>query len=58
MPRVNNRQKNKPFKAKSKGGQERKKLGKATTKTKTIAKQRGRAKHTRSNLVTEAKLRK
>jgi hypothetical protein len=51
MGRVNSqRQKNKPFKAKSKGAVTRKK-NKASTKTKTIAKPKGRVKNTRSKLI-------
>lgn len=47
MPRVsNNRQKNKAFKSKSKGASDRKK-SKASTKTKSISKPRGRTKNTR-----------
>ena len=53
MPRVAQRQKNKPFKAKSKGSQDRKK-SKATTKTKSIAKVKGRAKNTRATLINLA----
>jgi len=54
MPRVAQRQKNKPFKAKSKGGQDRKQ-SKATAKTKSIAKVKGRVKSSRNNLLTAAK---
>lgn len=55
MPRVNSqRQKNKTFKAKSKGAVDRKK-NKASTKTKSIVKPKGRVKNTRSKLVKEAK---
>lgn len=57
MPRVAQRQKNKPFKAKSKGSQDRKK-SKATTKTKSIAKVKGRAKNTRATLINLAKEKK
>ena len=57
MPRVAQRQKNKPFKAKSKGSQDRKKC-KATTKTKTIAKVKGRVKNSRANLINAAKEKK
>lgn len=58
MPRVNaNRQKNKPFKSKSKGSTDRKK-GKASTKTKTIVKPKGRVKNTRNKLIHEAKEKK
>lgn len=58
MPRVNaNRQKNKPFKSKSKGSTDRKK-GKASTKTKTIIKPKGRVKNTRNKLIHEAKEKK
>ena len=46
----NQRQKNKPFKTKSKGQVDRKK-NKASTKTKNIAKPKGRVKNTRLKLI-------
>ena len=58
MPRVKSqRQKNKPFKSKSKGAIDRNK-GKASTKTKTIAKPKGRVKNTRSKLLNDMKEKK
>lgn len=54
MPRVSQRQKNKPFKTKSKGLANRKK-NKASTKTKTIVKPKGRVKNTRAKLINSAK---
>ena len=56
MPRTQfgHRQKNKPFKGKSKTDQTKTK-GKASTKTKHIGKGKGRAKNSRLNLVHEAK---
>ena len=55
MPRVHSsqRQKNKPFKGKS--GATKKGKTKASTKTKNIAKPKGRVKKSRANLVQEAK---
>lgn len=55
MARVKSqRQKNKPFKAKSKGATDRNK-NKASTKTKNIAKPKGRVKNTRSKILNEVK---
>lgn len=58
MPRVSQRQKNKPFKSKSKALVDRNKNKASTKKTKTIAKPKGRVKNTRSKLIHEAKEKK
>lgn len=51
MPRVAQRQKNKPFKSKSKALVDRNKNKTAAKKTKTIAKPKGRVKNTRNKLI-------
>lgn len=58
MPRVSQRQKNKPFKSKSKALVDRKQNKVSAKKTKTIAKSKGRVKNTRSKLLHEAKEKK
>jgi len=58
MPRIAQRQKNKPFKSKSKALVDRNKNKTTAKKTKTIAKPKGRVKNTRSKLIHEAKEKK
>lgn len=58
MPRVSQRQKNKPFKSKSKGVTDRKQSKASTKKTKSIAKTKGRVKNSRSKLLNQAKEKK